>query len=84
MSAQFEYLVLIFQEAVQNHYLSFGYASPMIFLGTEFWTKEIPIWPLMMDLTNRGIYKNLILCLTDKEEEIERVLKDTISKPQQL
>ncbi|MBO5824914.1 MAG: hypothetical protein J6Q93_08180, partial [Prevotella sp.] len=24
----------IFQDAVQNHYLSFGYASPMIFLGT--------------------------------------------------
>ncbi|MCR4593069.1 MAG: hypothetical protein K5672_07950 [Bacteroidaceae bacterium] len=66
----------IFQEAVQNHYLTFGYASPMIFLGKEFWTKEVPVWPLIMDLTDRGIYKNLILCLSDKEEDVERVLME--------
>ena len=69
----------IFQEAVQNHYLTFGYASPMIFLGTEFWTKDVPIWPLIMDLTDRGIYKNLILCLSDKVEDVERVLKEQVS-----
>ena len=69
----------ISQEAVQNHYLTFGYASPMIFLGTEFWTKDVPIWPLMMDLTDRGIYKNLILCLSDKVEDVERVLKEQVS-----
>ncbi len=71
----------IFQEAVQNHYLSFGYSSPMIFMGMEFWTKEVPIWPLMMDLVERGKYKNLILSLTDNEEEIEKVLNETTSKP---
>ena len=69
----------IFQEAVQNHYLTFGYASPMIFLGTYFWTKEVPVWPLIMDLTERGIYKNLILCLSDKAEDVERVLKEQVS-----
>jgi predicted Rossmann-fold nucleotide-binding protein len=69
----------IFQEAVQNHYLTFGYASPMIFLGTDFWTKEVPVWPLIMDLTERGIYKNLILCLSDKAEDVERVLKEQVS-----
>lgn len=68
----------IFQEAVQNHYLTFGYASPMIFLGTDFWTREVPIWPLMMDLTERGVYKNLILCLTDKKEDVERVLTEQV------
>ena len=73
----------IFQEAVQNHYLSFGYSSPMIFLGTEFWTKEVPVWPFIMDLTERGVYKNLILCLTDKVEDIERVLMEQVSGPQQ-
>lgn len=67
----------IFQEAVQNHYLSFGYASPMIFMGKDFWTTEVPIWPLMMDLVDRGKYKNLILCLTDSDEEIEQVLRDS-------
>ena len=31
----------IFQEAVQNHYLSFGVSSPMIFLGSKYWNDEI-------------------------------------------
>ncbi len=67
----------VFQEAVQNHYLTFGYASPMIFMGKRFWTEEVPIWPLMMDLVEKGRYKNLILCLTDDADEAERVLQST-------
>ena len=55
----------IFQDAVQNHYLSFGYASPMIFLGTEFWTKEMPVYPFLEELVALGKYKNLQLTLTD-------------------
>lgn len=64
----------IFQEAVQNHYLSFGYASPMVFIGENFWTQEIPIWPLLQDLTARGKYKNLLLKLTDSQEEAIQTL----------
>ena len=65
----------IFQEAVQNHYLTFGYASPMIFMGKKFWTEEVPIWPLLMTLVERGKYKNLILCLTDIADEALQVLR---------
>ncbi len=66
----------IFQEAVQNHYLSFGLSSPMIFLGTDYWTREMPIWPLLQDLVARGKYKNLLLTLTDEQEEVARVLSE--------
>lgn len=66
----------IFQEAVQNHYLIFGYASPMIFMGKQFWTERVPVWPLLMSLVDNGTYKNLILCLTDEVEEAERVLME--------
>ena len=55
----------IFQDAVQNHYLSFGFASPMIFLGESFWTKEMPVYPLLEGLMAAGKYKNLLLTLTD-------------------
>ena len=64
----------IFQEAVQNHYLTFGYSSPMVFMGKKFWTEEVPIWPLLMTLVEKGTYKNLILCLTDEYKEVEKVL----------
>lgn len=60
----------IFQDAVQNHYLSFGFASPMIFMGRHFWTEDMPIYPLMQQLMATGKYKNLLLTITDDQEEI--------------
>ena len=66
----------IFQEAVQNHYLSYGFASPMIFLGKRFWTEEIPVYPLMEHLMETGKYKNLLLTVTDDIDEVVATLKD--------
>lgn len=66
----------IFQDATQNHYESFGYASPMIFMGREFWTREIPVYPLLTTLMEQGKYQHLLLTLTDEEDEMVRVLKD--------
>ena len=66
----------IFQEAVQNHYLSYGISSPMIFLGKEYWTSEVPVWPLLQDMLARGKYKNLKLTLTDEQEEVVSVISD--------
>lgn len=66
----------IFQDAVQNHYLSFGYASPMIFLGSRYWTKEMPVYPLMQHLVKTGKYQNLLLSLTDEVEEIVKLLEE--------
>jgi hypothetical protein len=65
----------IFQDAVQNHYLSFGYASPMIFLGVDFWMDEMPVYRLMQHLVDKGKYKNLLLSITD---DIDQIV-DTIS-----
>lgn len=64
----------IFQDAVQNHYLSFDYASPMIFFGKHFWNKEVPIYPLLEKFMEKGIYKNLRLTITDDLEEIREEL----------
>ena len=66
----------IFQEAVQNHYLSFGFASPMVFMGKQFWTEELPVYPLLEQLMNSGKYKNLLLTITDDLDEIVMVIKD--------
>lgn len=66
----------IFQDAAQNHYQSLGYASPMIFLGKEYYTEEIPIYPLLTDLMDREKYRNLILHITDSTDEVVRHLLD--------
>ena len=65
----------IFQDAVQNHYLSFGFASPMIFWGEKFWTEEMPVYPLLQQLLHTGKYKNLLLTITDDPCNIEATLK---------
>ncbi len=66
----------VFQEAVQNHYLTFGFASPMVFLDKEFWTKTTSLYPLLAHLMEKGIYKNLLLSLTDDAEEAVSIITD--------
>ena len=65
----------IFHDAVQNHYLSFGYASPMVFLGSEYWTHEMPVYPLLTHLASNGRYRNLLLSLTDTPDEAVRQIR---------
>ena len=65
----------IFQDAVQNHYLSLGYGSPMVFLGHKFWTEEMPVYPLLTHLMETGRYKNLRLAITDSSDEAIHVLR---------
>jgi predicted Rossmann-fold nucleotide-binding protein len=60
----------IFQDAVQNHYVSVGLSSPMVFMGREFWTEKMPVYPLLQNLMKTGMYKNLLLSLTDEIDEI--------------
>lgn len=59
----------IFQEATQNHYLSFGYASPMVFLNTKFWTDNIPVLPFFERMMKEGKYKNIILSKCNNADE---------------
>jgi predicted Rossmann-fold nucleotide-binding protein len=64
----------IFQEVTQNHYLSFGYASPMIFMNKTFWTYETPVYNYLQELTKKGKLKNLILSIHDEAEPIIKEL----------
>jgi len=66
----------IFQDATQNHYLSFGYASPMIFLDKEFWSAEFPVYPFLKQSLNSGRYKNLLLSIADEVNEIVNILDE--------
>ena len=55
----------IFQDGAQNHYETFGYASPMVFFGVDYYTKEIPVYPLLQQLMKDGKYQHIILSITD-------------------
>ena len=65
----------IFQEAVQNHYLVFGYASPMIFFNKKYWTEEIPVVNFIQQMITEGKYKNLIFSVLDTNEDVVAALE---------
>ena len=65
----------IFQAAVPNHYETFGYGSPMVFLGHDFWTKEVPVYRLVDHLVKTGKYSDLLISITDDIEEIVQTIK---------
>ena len=59
----------IFQDAAQNHYKTVGVSSPMVFLGVDFFSREVPVYPLLQTLMDNGRYKDLLLTLTDNPED---------------
>ena len=60
----------VFQDLAQNHYESYGYASPMIFLNVDFWTRQRPIFPIIRQMSDQGDLMNLNLGLYDHNEEV--------------
>ena len=70
----------IFQAAVPNHYKTYGYSSLMVFLGVDFWRKELPVYPLLEHLVNTGKYSGLRIGITDDIEEVAQTVK--MFKPQ--
>ncbi|MFA7449129.1 MAG: hypothetical protein WCY77_11885 [Weeksellaceae bacterium] len=54
----------IFQEAAQNHYGTFGYYSPMVFLGKKRYIEDTAVYSVLHQLAVGMPYKDL-LYLTD-------------------
>ena len=59
----------IFQEAAQNHYGTFGYYSPMVFLSERRYAIETSIYPLLRQLSYGRAYHDF-LHLTDDPAEV--------------
>jgi len=64
----------IFQDACQNHYESYGPASPMVFLGEEYWTRTKRVYPLLEKLAEGRGYAEW-LALTDDLDAVVELLE---------
>lgn len=58
----------IFQDAAQNHYTTFDYISPMVFLGKERYTQATKLYETLYHLAEGKAYQDYII-LTDTPEE---------------
>lgn len=64
----------IFMDATQNHYGSFGYYSPMVFLGRKRYLKDTFLFPVLQQLAWGRAYADM-LCVTDSPEKIVEFVK---------
>lgn len=59
----------IFMDATQNHYCTFNYYSPMIFLGTKRYEIDTLIFPLLKQLAYGKAYFDMLHC-TDEPKSV--------------
>ncbi|MEM9293307.1 MAG: hypothetical protein AAGD01_16610 [Acidobacteriota bacterium] len=64
----------IFQDACQNHYLTEGFASPMLFYGEGYWSWNHPVFPLLSRLAAGRPYAQY-LAITDSQDVILKRLQ---------
>jgi predicted Rossmann-fold nucleotide-binding protein len=64
----------IFQDAAQNHYVSFGPASPMVLLGEQYWTERHPVWAVLESLADGREYRDLITITDDEQQVVDEIL----------
>ena len=63
----------IFQDACQNHYGSCDHISAMVFLGTDFWTHQKPVYPLLFQLAEGKTYQQLLGIYDDIDAVVEHL-----------
>ncbi len=64
----------IFMDATQNHYGSFGYYSPMVFLGRKRYLKDTFLFPVLQQLAWGRHYADMLF-VTDSPEKIVEFIK---------
>lgn len=66
----------IFQDACQNFYAVYGVRSPMILLGTDYWTDDgtYPAWPLLQRLAVDGGFAERVH-IEDDRRRVRDVLR---------
>lgn len=64
----------VFQDAAQNHYESFGYASPMVFFDVDYWTNTKPVYPLLKQLAQGKKYADLLTGFDTVEPIVEYLI----------
>jgi predicted Rossmann-fold nucleotide-binding protein len=59
----------VFQDACENYYATDAQVAPMVLVGTEYWTEELPVWPLLRRLA-QGRNMEHVLHLVDDLDEV--------------
>jgi predicted Rossmann-fold nucleotide-binding protein len=67
----------VFQAACENYYSAPAAVAPMVLVGRDHWTRELPAWPLLSTLA-AGRPFAARLALVDRPEEVLAVLGEEL------
>lgn len=65
----------IFQDATQNHYETVGPPSPMVFLGREYWTRQVPVLDVLRAVGGDRRWLELVTVTDDENEAVAAVAR---------
>jgi len=66
----------IFMDAAQNHYGTFGFQSPMVFLGKDRYEIETMLFPTLKQLAKDKAYQSMLFLTDDPEEVVHFIEKN--------
>jgi predicted Rossmann-fold nucleotide-binding protein len=65
----------IFQDACENFYADASTVAPMVLVGVDYWTREVPAWPLLEALAGSRAMASTVH-LVDRPDEVAPLLAD--------
>ncbi|MEL6673048.1 MAG: hypothetical protein AAFR61_12680 [Bacteroidota bacterium] len=65
----------IFQDAAQNHYATYGYYSPMVFMGKERYEISTSLYPVLKQLAYGKAYYDLLGLFEEPGEVVDFILQ---------
>lgn len=66
----------IFMDAAQNHYITFDYVSPMIFIGKKRYAEDTNLYKTIQQLSEGKEYGEMLRLVDEPEEALEAFLEN--------
>jgi len=66
----------IFMDAAQNHYITFDYVSPMIFMGKKRYAEDTNLYKTIQQLSEGKEYGEMLRLVDEPEEALEAFLEN--------
>lgn len=64
----------VFQDACENYYADEMSVAPMVLVGREYWTEDLPVWPLLRSLARGRVMESRVHLVDTPEEAAEVIL----------
>jgi predicted Rossmann-fold nucleotide-binding protein len=66
----------VFQDACENYYADRSSVAPMVLVGKDYWTAELPVWPLLRSLAQDRVMEPMVHLVDDLDEVLPLLATD--------